>query len=295
MKKVSLAIFCLLLVSVFVLGQAFAQTALPADGVLISSGMDDGLKEERYWSDAQQMYYELHYNSAGELVKLETERKGDRGSANVTLGENDVRALASNLYPGATVLSVILERDDGLFEYKVYLSADTYQCVADFHPESGALLESRTIYTAIDASAKQAQAQALQRVQGGTVISFYEGMDDGRAVYKGEIAAQDARYSFEIDVSTGRFLEWEQHAVYNQPQSTSKPAQNASSSSGLIGTERAKEIALAKAGGGRVKKIKLDRDDGRQVYEGEVVNGNTEYDFEIDAETGAIIDWEVDD
>ena len=53
-------------------------------------------------------------------------------------------------------------------------------------------------------------------------------------------------------------------------------------------------ITNVKAGGGAVRFIKLDKDDGRMVYEGELVLGNYEYEFEIDAKTGAVRDWDKD-
>ena len=54
-------------------------------------------------------------------------------------------------------------------------------------------------------------------------------------------------------------------------------------------------ISLAKAPAGvTVVKCKLDRDDGRYVYEVEMRSGRTEYDCEINAVTGVILDWEVD-
>ena len=40
--------------------------------------------------------------------------------------------------------------------------------------------------------------------------------------------------------------------------------------------------------------FKLEVDDGRVLYEGEMRSGWMEYEFEIDAVTGAIIDWEAD-
>ena len=59
-----------------------------------------------------------------------------------------------------------------------------------------------------------------------------------------------------------------------------------------IGVEKAKEIALEKAG---VKpedtlfiNAHLDRDDGRVEYDVEFVSGNTEYEVSVDAVTGAI-------
>jgi len=68
--------------------------------------------------------------------------------------------------------------------------------------------------------------------------------------------------------------------------------------SAFIGEEKAKEIALKKAGitedeADRLK-VTLDRDDGFWEYEVEIRVGRTEYDAEIDAETGEILKWEVD-
>ena len=64
---------------------------------------------------------------------------------------------------------------------------------------------------------------------------------------------------------------------------------------GLIGEAKAKQIALAKApSGATVVKCKLDRDDGRYVYEIEMRSGNMEYECDINAVTGVIIDWDAD-
>ncbi|MBQ8392105.1 MAG: PepSY domain-containing protein [Clostridia bacterium] len=62
-----------------------------------------------------------------------------------------------------------------------------------------------------------------------------------------------------------------------------------------ISEERAKEIALEKVPGAteeNIRKFKKDRDDGKYVYEGEILYNKTEYDFEIDAESGEIISWD---
>ena len=62
-----------------------------------------------------------------------------------------------------------------------------------------------------------------------------------------------------------------------------------------ISEEKAKEIALEKVPGATVQDIrqfKKDRDDGRYVYEGEILYNKMEYDFEIDAESGEIINWD---
>ena len=43
-----------------------------------------------------------------------------------------------------------------------------------------------------------------------------------------------------------------------------------------------------------VKKVELDYEHGRKVYEVEFYKGDVEYEFDIDAETGAILDFEKD-
>lgn len=66
-----------------------------------------------------------------------------------------------------------------------------------------------------------------------------------------------------------------------------------------IGVEKAKEIALEKAG---VKaedtlfiNAHLDRDDGRVEYDVEFQSGHTEYEVSVDAVTGAINEFSSED
>ena len=69
----------------------------------------------------------------------------------------------------------------------------------------------------------------------------------------------------------------------------------ADSSGSYIGEARAKQIVEQRAGTtGTYREFKLERDDGRMVYEGELRSGQTEYDFTIDASTGTILEWETD-
>ena len=56
-----------------------------------------------------------------------------------------------------------------------------------------------------------------------------------------------------------------------------------------ISEQQAREIALKEAQGGQITRFGIDREKGRMVYEVEVMNGNIENDYEIDAETGAIV------
>ena len=66
------------------------------------------------------------------------------------------------------------------------------------------------------------------------------------------------------------------------------------SSSGVaVSQDEAVQIALDRVSGATAQdvRIELDRDDGRYKYEGEIIYNNIEYDFEIDANSGTILEW----
>lgn len=141
-------------------------------------------------------------------------------------------------------------------------------------------------------TAEQAKAKALADA-GLTAdqVTFTEAKldwDDGRQVYDIEFYTDDYQeYDYEIDAKTGKVLEVDYDAESFVP-----PAAGTG-----ITREKAQEIALAKVPGaaaGDIRKLKLDRDDGKQVYEVEIFYKGAEYDMEIDAATGKILDYDVD-
>ena len=81
-----------------------------------------------------------------------------------------------------------------------------------------------------------------------------------------------------------------QQAVVAKPQTTEQQAAS-QQTNGLITKAQAIAIAQQKASG-TVTKVKFDREDNE--YEIEIVNGQTEYEFDIDATTGTIISYEED-
>ena len=82
--------------------------------------------------------------------------------------------------------------------------------------------------------------------------------------------------------------------------SSGTASQSGGSSQGTnyISADKAQSIALQHAGvsasDATFRKAHLDRDDGIYVYELEFVSGDLEYDYEIHATTGAILDWDRD-
>ena len=116
--------------------------------------------------------------------------------------------------------------------------------------------------------------------------------DDGRAVYDIEfvVAAQNNVYDYEVDASTGAVLSKSVESIQ---------AGGASGTDGtLLSLDEAKEIAVSHAGLSMsdisFSKAKLERDDGRSVYEIEFYQGYVEYDYTIDAATGTVLEYDMD-
>ncbi|MCD8368528.1 MAG: PepSY domain-containing protein, partial [Clostridiales bacterium] len=78
--------------------------------------------------------------------------------------------------------------------------------------------------------------------------------------------------------------------------SGSSSSGSSSSASSYIGIDKAKSIAASHAGYSvsdvTFSKVKLDEDDGVAVYEIEFYKGNVEYEYEINATSGSILDYD---
>ena len=80
-------------------------------------------------------------------------------------------------------------------------------------------------------------------------------------------------------------------------QTTASAQTTAAAQQNVIGDAKAKQIALDRVSGAKesdLTKFHLETDDGRQVYEGEIRYNDKEYDFEIDAVSGDVVNWEED-
>lgn len=140
--------------------------------------------------------------------------------------------------------------------------------------------------------------------------------------YAIDFTSGDSSYQYDIDAISGRVIECRINqgtSLAAQPQATQTPqtAQTAQtspapgtqssqtpsaqtqSSGELIGEEAARDAALEHAGLSDSQvtflKTKLDREDGRQVYEVEFYTEDyKEYDYEIDALTGEVYSYDYD-
>ena len=118
------------------------------------------------------------------------------------------------------------------------------------------------------------------------------------AIFSGSVFAF-SNYQPEITETASSSPSSEEQA----PLSTAAPALSDSQSSpspspslpdSEITAERAKEIALAIAGGGTVTECKLDYENDRQVYEIEIIYENTKHEMDVDAISGVISDYSME-
>ena len=179
---------------------------------------------------------------------------------------------------------------------KVDYDSATFTAVLTTQEQYIASTPSASNYITVE----QAKTAALNHagVQANNAIFVKAGLDweNGRVCYDVEFYAGNTEYDYDIDATTGAILsfdqDWDDFSLggYQQGGSTGSVTQ-----SDLISADKAKEIALAKAPAGAVVvKCELDRDDGRYVYEVEMRSGYTEYECDINAVTGVIVDWDVD-
>lgn len=175
-----------------------------------------------------------------------------------------------------------------------------------------------------DQSAAQSQAQAVEdAVDEDTAVSIameHAGVtecsihrveldtEDGRQVYEVEFFAGNTEYDYTIDRETGEILSYDQDiegwGLGNGQQNGSgngngrKNGQDnsAASASGPITLEEAVQLVLDRVPGASASdvQIEFERDDGKDIYEGEVTCNRTEHEFQIDASTGNFIEWSVD-
>lgn len=144
-------------------------------------------------------------------------------------------------------------------------------------------------------SVAEAKRIALQQVNGQVIkVELDDLYDDDNPEYEIEIMANGVKYEIEIDARTGRVKEVDRDDDDDRRKSgnVTAPAQKVNTvPSGRITAEEAKAIALKRTGGGII--TEFERDDGE--FEIEIKFNGKEYEIEIDARTGQILDFEVED
>ena len=158
---------------------------------------------------------------------------------------------------------------------------------------------------------KDAAAYAAEQYAGTTALDSVTAevdseLDEFPAHYEVELHTAWGEFEYLVDAYTGKVLSGQKDLLTtaSTPNETTKPSDQKPDPSGTaqdIGYAKAKSIALNHAGVSENEAydmdIELDDEDGILVYEVEFKSGNMEYDYEINAATGAILkhESELDD
>lgn len=168
----------------------------------------------------------------------------------------------------------------GELEYKV--EAYTGQVL------SGPADVTPSVPAAGDVGLEAAKSAALKHAGLSTAVftKAERDYDDGRLEYELEFHTDSTAYEVTVDAATGRVQDYEKENLRGGTGSTD------------IGAQAAKAAALKHAGlsESQVRELQAewDNENGRAVYEVEFKSGGMEYDYVIDAATGAVLDHEVE-
>lgn len=220
----------------------------------------------------------------------------------------------------AAISATTIDEVAGVTCYKVEFTSGDYTYAYSINAENGEVLEAsyrdknaapadstqpdttasgaattpaQTAPSTSTGTVDEAKAQEIALAHAGikaadaTITKSKLDYDDGRQVYELEWYANGAKYDYEIAVATGKIVNsgYEAKTVVG------------TGNSATVSEATAKQTALSRVPGAtaaNIYKFKLDFDDSRWEYEGEIRYGTMEYDFTIDANTGAILEWDAE-
>ncbi|WP_080875360.1 PepSY domain-containing protein [Oceanobacillus timonensis] len=142
----------------------------------------------------------------------------------------------------------------------------------------------------------------LEEEYQGTIKELELDKEGNNLYYEAEIIADNQEYDVVIDAASGEVVyeekddddrDEERNMEADQQKANKENEQNHVDRSNFIAQEEAIEIAKQEFDG-EVVEMEFDHDDGKYVYELELVNGQKEADIDIHAETGDILSLEVD-
>ena len=248
-----------------------------------------------------------------QLISMEAAQEVALKAANIAAEDAAISATTLNEVAGTSCYKV--EFTSGDYAYAYTVNAETGAVMEMSSREKNAVdtqAQTEATVPAADSATTQSSAAATAQTVTGTVdeemaqkIALehagvkatdatitkskldYEGR---RQVYEIEWYAGGKKYDYEIAVDTGEILS----SAYDEKTS----GWSGSNSSNVTVSEAdAKQTALVRVSGATEKDIyewEFDYDDGRPEYEGKIIYGGTEYDFTIDASSGAVIEWEAE-
>ena len=250
--------------------------------------------------------------TAGESVSINTPQPTDV-SGRIT--EQDAKQIALD-HAGISEsetdrLRVKLDYDDGVQEYEVtfYVGNREYdydidastgtirsfdsEIEDDYNIASAPSATRAATSSSSGAAITEAEAKQIALDHAGVSESETErmrvklGRDDGVQEYEVNFYVGNREYDYDINAATGAIRSDDSEIDDDYVSSTE-------AAGAAVSEDEARATVVARVSGASASDVRLylERDDGRLVYEGELIYNGTEYEFQIDATTGDVLDWE---
>ncbi len=250
--------------------------------------------------------------TAGESVSINTPQPTDV-SGRIT--EADAKQIALD-HAGISEsetdrLRVKLDYDDGVQEYEVtfYVGNREYdydidaatgtirsfdsEIEDDYNIASAPSATPAAAASSSGAAITEAEAKQIALDHAGVSESETErmrvklGRDDGVQEYEVNFYVGNREYDYDINAATGEIRSHDSEIDDDYVSSTE-------AAGAAVSEDEARATVVARVSGASASDVRLylERDDGRLVYEGELIYNGTEYEFQIDATTGDVLDWE---
>ena len=295
-KRKGLAATCLvaILAVTFLAGNVFGTTT-------ITSSAEQYIGEEKAKSIA--LTHAGLTESQVTFIKAHLERDNGRMTY-------DVEFYSGNMeydYEIGAVNGAILEFDRDIENYSIPNNAATQNTTST---QSTPQTTPNSMVQYID----EAKAKSIVLTHAGltesqvTFIKANLESDNGRMIYDVEFYSGNVEYDYEVDAVNGTILEFDRDienysiqnnaTTQNTTSTQSTPQTTPSDTVQYIGEAEAKAIALSAAGLSESQvsrmRVSFDRDNGVMIYDVEFNSGRTEYEYEIDAITGKVLNADVD-
>lgn len=276
---------------------ALDKIAGPAKLVEIELDNENGQVHYEIAMVDENLEYELDIDAVkGKVLKFQKEIKTKLSDQASLSEEEAIKFALEKIGSQANVKKVDLDQDDGVVYYDIDLFDDNHEYEIEIHASTGQVLkfeqdskEEQSSQANNLISPEAAIDAALKEIGKKASLSEIElDSDDDLSYHEIKLFDETFEYDIEIHASSGKLLIFEKDLRANTKIDNQEVL-----SEKYIRDHEAMQIALDKIGGNaRVLEIELEKDDNPPKYQLELSDGTYEYEVEIHAVSGVIIDFE---
>ena len=220
------------------------------------------------------------------LILKDNENTSGTASEKAYIGEDKAKQIALNHANVTNITNYKIELDfDDVMVYEIEFKANNKKYEYEIDALTGDIIEyeiddknyTNNSNTASKITKDEAKQIALNHANVTNIINYEIELDGNK--YEIEFNANNKEYEYDIDATTGKIIKYSIDNNYKEPNP-------------IISKDEAKQIALNHANVTNIYEYEIELDDNK--YEIEFKSGNKEYEYEINATTGKIIEYEID-